>query len=349
MVSNAVDSTAFIPEVRLPFHDGLAHVDRDPEHLAQRLAQHYSLLDFGPRPGTEAKFLHRTSTCAAGDLLLSCGYASPLLGTIGERPDTGSINLVFGGGVIYGSEGQEFNANLNRPLFFSPGPSYNYLIKDYFNGVVFDLDMKRLRRTAAGIAGLGVSERRFSGDPDTPRLIHPKNSRTQHLLQVLAQTFSLLDHPELQGLGDLNHLQIDDLIYRTLALLLFPQLERLSNTKDPRSAGRERVFEELLEWIQANVRQPINLSQLEQRSGYSRRNLQLAFQKRFGCGPIQWVRQQRLEQARTELLNPQPGATVASVAERFGFSSLSVFSRDFGARFGLRPSDLLREGRRHQS
>lgn len=334
-------------QARLAFHDQLAQVDRDPEHLAQLLAQHYSLVDFGPLPGTETSFLHRTSTCAAGDLLLSCGYSSPLLGTIGERPEVGSINLLTSGGVVYGSEGREFIVNTNCPLFFSPGPSYSYLIREYVNAVVFDLDIKRLKRTAAAIAGLGVSERRFSGDLDRARVIHPHNSRTQHLLQVLEKTFSLLDHPELQGSGDLQHLQIDDLIYRTLALLLFPQLERLSNTQDARSAGRERVFEDLLEWIQANVRHPLNLSQLEQRSGYSRRNLQLAFQHRFGCGPIQWVRQQRLEQARSELLNPQPDDTVATIAERFGFSSLSVFSRDFSAHFGLRPSDLLREGRRH--
>ena len=38
---------------QLIFHDGVAHVDRDPQVLADRLAQHYSLLDFGARPGFE--------------------------------------------------------------------------------------------------------------------------------------------------------------------------------------------------------------------------------------------------------------------------------------------------------
>ena len=91
---------------------------------------------------------------------------------------------------------------------------------------------------------------------------------------------------------------------------------------------------------------PINLTILEQRSGYSRRFLQLAFQQRFGCGPMQWIRQQRLEQARLSLLNPQDDDSVGCVAARFGFSSVSVFSREFHRRFGSRPSDVLREGRR---
>lgn len=332
---------------RLVFHDALAQVDRDPQHLAERLAQHYSLVDFGPRPGTEANFLHRTSTSPAGELLLSCGYTSPLLGTIGERPEVGSINLIFSGGVVYESQGQEFAINPNRPFFFSPGDRYTYLVKDHFNGVVFNIDMKRLRRTAAAIAGLGVSERRFTGDLDHSKSLYPATSRTQQLMKVLYKTFSLLDHPELQKIGDLDHLQIDDLIYRNLALLLCPRLEQLSQVQQQGLSGRERVFEDLLEWILANLQQPLNLSQLEQRSGYSRRNLQLAFQQRFGCGPIQWVRQQRLEQARADLLNPRSDDTVAGIAARYGFSSLSVFSRDFCTRYGLRPSDLLREGRRH--
>ena len=53
---------------------------------------------------------------------------------------------------------------------------------------------------------------------------------------------------------------------------------------------------------------------------------------------------ERLEQARQSLLQAKPGDSVSSIAARFGFSSLSAFSRDFRAAFGIAPSDLLREG-----
>jgi AraC-like DNA-binding protein len=72
----------------------------------------------------------------------------------------------------------------------------------------------------------------------------------------------------------------------------------------------------------------------------------LAFQQRFGCGPVQWVRQQRLEQVRLALLDPEPGDTVGRIAQRFGYSSLPVLSRDFTLRYGQRPSELLRLGKR---
>lgn len=60
-------------------HDRTATVDRDAQALAARLAQHYSLLDFGPRLGSERSFLHRSSSARAGDLLLTCGFHQSLL------------------------------------------------------------------------------------------------------------------------------------------------------------------------------------------------------------------------------------------------------------------------------
>jgi AraC-like DNA-binding protein len=332
---------------RLVFHNHLAQVDRDPQTLAQRLAQHYTLLDFGPRQGHENEFLHRSSTCGVGSLLLSGGFTTPVVGSIGEREGIGSVNFILDGSISYESNGKDYAIDPNRPVFFSPDQAYNYSINTHFNGVVFDVDLQRLRRTAAAIAGLGVSERRFAADLDFPRAIQPTDRRTQQLLSVFTKIFSMLDHPELESSGDFDHLGVDELIYRTLALLLCPRLQTLlQNSTEPRSP-REQIFEEVVEWGRANLHQPINLSDLEKRSGYSRRNLQLAFQQRFGCGPIQWIRQQRLEQARQDLLRPEPNDTVAAVANRYGFSSLSAFSRDFRNHFGLRPSQVLREGKRH--
>jgi AraC-like DNA-binding protein len=326
------------------FHDRLAQVDEDPQLLANRIAQHCSLRDFGPLPGTEKSFLHRTSSCQAGELLLSGGYASPLMGRIGDWDGVGQINLILDGAILYGHEGRETLVDQRRPLFFSPGQEYTYKIDNYFNGVIFHINLQRLLKTASAIAGIGISERRFSTSLDHARAVSTSSSRTAQLLGVLTNTFKLLDNPELEMLGYLQHLQIDDLIYRNLALILCPQLEKLARDDAFQVGQRERIFEDLLEWARANLHQPISLTQLEQRSGYSRRSLQLVFQQRFGCGPIQWIRRQRLEQARQALLHPEPDDSVGAIAARYGFSSLAVFSRDFRNHFGLRPSDLLREG-----
>jgi AraC-like DNA-binding protein len=335
------------PQERLPFNNHLAHVDRNPQALADRLALHYEVLDFGPCRGHESTFMHRTSTCQAGELTLSGGYTTPIQGTIGRREGIGSVNLILSGEINYECTGKKLPVNCKRPLFFSPGNEYRYTIKDHFNGVVFDIDLERLKRTAAAIAGIGISERRFTSQLDFDRAIQPSDQRSQQLINVLRQSFRLLDNDELRKTGDLDALNIDDLIYRILALLLCPNLGQIIQNETSTRSSRELIFDDLLEWSRANLHTPIKLSQLEERSGYSRRNLQLAFQQRFGCGPIQWVRRQRLEQARQDLLNPAADESVAGIAKRYGFSSLAVFSRDFRSRYGVPPSQLLREGKRH--
>jgi AraC-like DNA-binding protein len=332
---------------RLAFNNHLATVDQDPQALAERLAQHYSVLDFGPCRGHEASFMHRTSSSKAGDLLLSGGYTTPIQGTIGNREGMGSINFIISGEICYECEGKKLPVNSERPLFFSPGSEYKYTITDHFNGVVFDIDLQRLKKTAAAIAGIGISERRFANQLDFSRALQPTDKRSEQLLALLRQSFRLLDFEDLRSGGELDLLNVDDLIYRTLALLLCPNLAKILQNEPTTRSGREQIFEDLLEWLRANLHTPVKLSQLEERSGYSRRNLQLAFQQRFGCGPIQWVRQQRLEQARQDLLNPAADDSVAAIARRYGFSSLAVFSRDFRGHFGMPPSHLLREGKRH--
>jgi AraC-like DNA-binding protein len=338
---------AHVAMMPLLFHDEQAQEDRDPEVLAGRLALHYSLVDFGPRPGYERSFLHRSSTAAAGDLILSCGYLTPIQGAVADREGVGSINLCCFGTATYQLDGQELRLSPHQPLFFSPGLEYRYSV-DHFNGLAFHFDLMRLRQTAAAIAGLGASPRRFAGCFEVPRLIAMDEGRRQRLLRLLRRELVLLDDPLLQEGPELSHLAIDDLIYRTLALLFCPELAVTAEAdgRVSRSARRERHFEELLEWIRSRLGEPINLTVLEQRSGYSRRSLQLAFQQRFGCGPLQWVRRQRLEQARQALLQPSATDSISAIAARHGFRNLSMFSRDFTAHFGLRPSDLLRDARR---
>jgi AraC-like DNA-binding protein len=80
---------------------------------------------------------------------------------------------------------------------------------------------------------------------------------------------------------------------------------------------------------------------METRSGYSRRALQRAFQQRFGCGPMQWLRRRRLELALEQLSRAEASDSVAAIARRCGYLNLAGFSRDFSRIYGRRPSEIL--------
>ena len=134
---------------------------------------------------------------------------------------------------------------------------------------------------------------------------------------------------------------------RLLVLLLCGDLLRDAQGAEQGEQGsRQRIFADLLSWIGDHLHQPLQLRDLVTQSGYSERSLRNFFQERFGCGPIQWIRGQRLERAREQLLHPEAQDSVSSIAACFGYGHLSQFSRDFQATYRVRPSELLRESRR---
>jgi AraC-like DNA-binding protein len=72
--------------------------------------------------------------------------------------------------------------------------------------------------------------------------------------------------------------------------------------------------------------------------GLSRRSLYNAF-GRIGLTPAHFIRQQRLERARTEILSV-PDVSITEIALRNGFSDGASFSHAFKANYDISPRDL---------
>ncbi|MCJ1705561.1 helix-turn-helix domain-containing protein [Rathayibacter sp. VKM Ac-2926] len=71
--------------------------------------------------------------------------------------------------------------------------------------------------------------------------------------------------------------------------------------------------------------------------------LQEAFRRTLDTTPMAYLRRQRLERVREELLVAAPGAvSVTEVATRWGFIHLSRFAAGYRAAFSENPSDTLR-------
>ena len=140
-------------------------------------------------------------------------------------------------------------------------------------------------------------------------------------------------------------MRLDDLLLRQIVAVLAPALLAEPPLADPEPTSC--VIDELVDWFHAHCHEPISLSELEQRSHYSRRSLQYAFKARFGCGPMQDLRRQRLWLARQRLEQLGNRPSVGALASSCGYLSLASFSRDFQRLFGIAPSRLLAQKRRH--
>lgn len=217
-----------------------------------------------------------------------------------------------------------------------------------FSGLAFHLDSQRLLQTATGMAGLSQTPDAWvKSVHETPGWEPSREPGLATLQAMLRQAIVMAELQAGSSQSLLDRLQLDALIYQLLAAMIFPELreessfERLTHRIE---AGRDS-FDELLDFIKSNLAEPLNLTQLEMQSHYSRRALQYTFRERLGCTPLQWIRNQRLDLARLRLQNPSSGETVASISSECGYRTQSLFSVDFQQRFHVRPSQLLREAR----
>ena len=168
-------------------------------------------------------------------------------------------------------------------------------------------------------------------------------------MRCTARPAELVGASTTAGRQQLERAGLDQCILRLLVLLLCSEpLETPPPAAPLARHGRDEVFDDLLVWILANLHRPIRLEDLARQSCYSARSLCNFFHERFQCGPVQWIRRQRLLAARQRLLQPVAGDTVSKVATEFGYSNLAQFSRDFQRQFQINPSQLLREGLRNR-
>jgi AraC-like DNA-binding protein len=231
------------------------------------------------------------------------------------RTATGMVSTTTGGGAL-----------------LPPGASE---VRGSDSSAVMTMRPEDLARTAAVIGGeeAAVGFGRFA-----PRPLSGLEARQLH---------ALLQHLDACVHGDPalpTLLGLDDLLLRLVVSWLQPQLlqERPADQRRWRERGGGRSFNELLDYIRANLDHPLRLSDLEARSHYSSRALQYAFRQRLGCTPRQWIRQQRLEQAMARLEQGGRGCSVRAVALACGYQHMGLFSSDFKKRFGLTPSAARR-------
>lgn len=105
------------------------------------------------------------------------------------------------------------------------------------------------------------------------------------------------------------------------------------------SGGKTRAA---VEYMIANAHLPIRTEDVAEAVGMSQRSLQAAFRREHDITAIDYLRRVRLDRVQEELRRSDPGrATVAEVAQRWGFAHLGRFSASYTNRFGEYPSTTL--------
>ena len=107
--------------------------------------------------------------------------------------------------------------------------------------------------------------------------------------------------------------------------------------RGPRSDSR--LLPELVYILRANLAQNMTVEDLAQSAGISVNRVKKLFREAYGCGPIHFFLNLKIEEAQKLLASSQ--YNVSQVADRLGFSSIHYFSRLFKEKTGLSPKEYM--------
>lgn len=99
----------------------------------------------------------------------------------------------------------------------------------------------------------------------------------------------------------------------------------------------KQSVEEVVDYIESNINQPMSLDILSRDIGYSRFYLHRIFQIYTGLSLMTYVKRRKLYHARTQLKTDK---RILDIALDMGFASERSFSRAFSKRYGKSPGEL---------
>ncbi len=202
--------------------------------------------------------------------------------------------------------------------------------------LVLTADLKDLERQFREITRIDAVSLDFGSLLD---LESPEGRRLRRLiryaLEELKANPAALDNPIVRR-------QLDDLVLS--GILSFPgQHHRLLDHGN--NPGGTAVVSRAEEFMEANVGQPISMSDVAAACDCSRTKLFLAFKRERAWTPLQFLVRRRMEWARRTLLAPTDGMTVTKISLDCGYASVSRFAQEYRRLFGETPSMTLKRNR----
>jgi AraC-like DNA-binding protein len=247
------------------------------------------------------------------------------------------ITLPIVGHVLARQGAHEVNAGPETAAVFLPGAP----VATWHSARSVELDVKidgpALEAELACLLGRPV-EGRIDLPPSMTLADGPGQSWSR-LVQLLRDE---LDHPTTLIQQPLIAEQVRHTVLSGL-LLSVPHRYHEELTA-PAQPGPPRAIRRAIDAIQDEPEWPFSVADLARVAGMSVRSLQEGFRRYVGYAPMAYLQQVRLGQAYESLRSADPArVTVAAVAHRWGFAHLGRFAYAYRARFGVSPSETLRD------
>ncbi|MBV1789138.1 AraC family transcriptional regulator [Marinobacterium sp. D7] len=150
-------------------------------------------------------------------------------------------------------------------------------------------------------------------------------------------------------LAEANEAEVElgslQLSYREI--LINKLLHQFASNAQEQSSGcaLDRSFSELIAYIDAHIKDEIDVDELAQSANVSVRTIYNQFSRHFGLTPRLYVKNAKLKGLREELIGNPRIRNVTEAALDYGFTHLGRFSSDYRKMFGELPSETFKRRR----
>lgn len=172
---------------------------------------------------------------------------------------------------------------------------------------------------------------------DFPAFVERTYRADDGLLAAIARLRTALDA------GDVEPAWLEERLHDLLARLLHVQCSvqrEIAKLPYARPATRDELYRRLhraRDHADASFERPLRLAELASVAAMSPNHLLRGFRQLFGCTPLQYLSERRIDHAR--LLLSDTDLPIAEVCLAIGFQSFGSFSRCFRRRTGCSPTE----------
>ena len=127
------------------------------------------------------------------------------------------------------------------------------------------------------------------------------------------------------------------------ALVVFPNTAMAAPDRPATGPPTPASVRRAIAYIESHAGEPITAAWIAEAARLTPRGLQAAFRRHLDTTPMAYLRRVRLSRAHRDLVDADPtrGDTVAAIARRWGYLSLSRFAADYRAAYGRSPRQTL--------
>jgi AraC family ethanolamine operon transcriptional activator len=186
----------------------------------------------------------------------------------------------------------------------------------------------------------------FDGTPTLPNsgisTIEPNSAKSGFALVKCLRDLdrSMRSLGSLPNAARLGESVEKDILLRIVALLgAKPPVTPVSYRRQLRLCGE--ILRDAMELVDQDPEEVLDLQSMAKATSLSPRTLQRMFRAEYGLCPQEWMRVERLNRVREELMRPSDCGSVTETATRWGFFHLGRFSQYYRNLFGEKPSDTL--------